>query len=306
MKNTTFFLLPLLILSLFSCQSEQDQLLSKIEAFEKQIDEEPTTENAEQMVDLYEQYIKQYPDDAENNARFLYRSAALMYRMNRFSAAISNLFKNINNFYESATTPMSAMFLGDIQLENLKNKEVAYSTYQSLIKAFPESEQAKKAIEKLPEGTPDFDTRLENMAEKIYNDSLNRIEYRIANTFIGSSEIYAALLPESASSADKLYKAAEVARSIRSFDKALELYKVIYDKYPDHEKAPQSLFMQAFTLDSDLKRVEEARDIYKAFISTYPEDDFADDAQVLLDNLGKDDEEIIEAITKGKQNTDEE
>jgi len=301
MKNTTYLLLPFLILALFSCQNENDKLLSEIEAFEKQIDEEPTTENAEQMLSMYEDYIKQNPEDAENNPRFLYRSAALLYRMNRFSAAVSALFKNINNYYESATTPMSAIFLGDIQLEKLKNQEVAYSTYQSLIEAFPDSEQAKEAIKKLPQGTPGLDARLKNMAENIYNDSLNRIEYRIANTYIGSNEIYAALLPESASSADKLYKAAEVARSVRSFDKALELYTVIHDKFPDHEKAPQSLFMQAFTLDSDLKRVEEAREKYEAFIKNYPNDDFADDAQVLLDNLGKDDEEIIEAITKGKQ-----
>jgi TolA-binding protein len=305
MKNTVYLFLLMTVLTLFACNNEQSQVQAEIEAAEKLIDEDPTTENAEALIKKYEDYISKNPEDAATNARYLYRSAALYYRMNRFNGATSALFKLINNYNESETTPMAVMFLGDIQLEKLNNQEIAYSTYQSLIEAFPDSEETKKAIEKLPEGINDFDARLAYMGENIYNDSLNRIEYRVANAFISSSEIHAVLMPEAEDSPDKLYKAAEVARSVRAFDKALGLYEIIHERYPDHEKSAQALFMQAFTLDSDMKQIDRAREKYEAFIAQYPEDDFVDDAQVLLENLGKDDEAIIEAITKGKSGSEE-
>ncbi|MEN0006956.1 MAG: tetratricopeptide repeat protein, partial [Bacteroidota bacterium] len=74
------------------------------------------------------------------------------------------------------------------------------------------------------------------------------------------------------------------------------IYDQIYENYPDYEKAPQSLFLKAFTQDNDLKRPDEARKLYEEFLERYPEDDFADDTQFLLENLGKDDEEIIKSF----------
>ena len=52
----------------------------------------------------------------------------------------------------------------------------------------------------------------------------------------------------------------------------------------------------AFTLDNDLQRHEEAKELYESFLEKYPDDDFADDTQFLLQNLGKTDEEIIQSF----------
>ena len=49
------------------------------------------------------------------------------------------------------------------------------------------------------------------------------------------------------------------------------------------------------TTSSKLTRPERRTN---GFCKQYPNDDFADDAQVLLDNLGKKDEEIIDNLTK--------
>ena len=93
-----------------------------------------------------------------------------------------------------------------------------------------------------------------------------------------------------------LHQAGETARSIRNYGKAIEIYDLIYNVFPDYEKAPQALFLKAFTLDNDLKQTEEAKALYEAFLEKHPDNEFADDTQFLLDNLGKDDEEIIQSF----------
>ena len=44
--------------------------------------------------------------------------------------------------------------------------------------------------------------------------------------------------------------------------------------------------MRAFTLDSDLKG-SMIDPLYEQFVADYPDDDFVDDAHILLENLGK-------------------
>lgn len=296
-----YLLVFLAIFSLMSCQSEQDRAQAAITELEKQLDAGPTTEKAQELLSAYQEYLAQFPDDADAAPRYLYRAAALEYRMNRFSAAIASLTQAIRGHYDSPHTSKVAAFLGDIYQDKLHNEANAATVYQALIRAFPDSEDAMKAKEKLPEGMASLEQRIQEMGSQMFNDSTSRIEYRVANNYINSTELYALLLPRSEEAPGMLYKGAEVCRTIRNFNKAMELYQQISEHFPDSEQAPKALFMQAFTLDYDLKQLEEARELYEKFIADYPNDDFADDAQVLLDNLGKDEEEIIRSFTEKEE-----
>jgi len=291
---TALFILP-------SCQSEQDKAQAQVTGLEQQIDADPTTEKAQELLAAYQDYLARFPDDAEAAPRYLYRAAALQYRMNRFSGAIASLTQAIKGYYDSPHTSKSTIFLGDIYQDKLNNEDNAITVYQALIRAFPDSEDSKKAHEKLPEGVVSLEQRIQDMGARMFDDSTGRIEYRIANNYISSAELYALIMPRSEEAPDMLYKAAEVCRTIRSFEKALELYVQVNEQYPDNKRAPQALFMRAFTLDYDLRQLEEARALYEKFIADYPNDDFADDAQVLLDNLGKDEEEIIRSFTEKEE-----
>src|SRR5690554_3461198 len=44
--------------------------------------------------------------------------------------------------------------------------------------------------------------------------------------------------------------------------KAIEHYKIVYEKYPDMSEAPQALFMVGFIQANELNRLEEARESY--------------------------------------------
>lgn len=112
---------------------------------------------------------------------------------------------------------------------------------------------------------------------------------------------YADAFPQDSSSVKKLAKAGEVARLGRQFDQALAIFDKIQNNYPNSREAAAALFMKAFTLDNDLKKLDEAKTAYEAFLAKYPNDEFADDAQFLLNNLGKSPEEIIKGFEKNAQ-----
>ncbi|MFO7444826.1 MAG: tetratricopeptide repeat protein [Ignavibacteriaceae bacterium] len=78
-----------------------------------------------------------------------------------------------------------------------------------------------------------------------------------------------------------------------SLEKASKIYREVYEKYPDSEEAPKSLFMSGFILANELKKFREATETYNLFLSKYPEDKLAVAARQELDNMGLTPEEII-------------
>lgn len=114
-------------------------------------------------------------------------------------------------------------------------------------------------------------------------------------------ENYAAAFPNDSVSAGFLYRAAEISRANGNFDHALVLYEKILSNHATSPLAAKALFMKAFTLDNDLKRLEDSRTVYEEFLKKYPDDDFADDASFLLKNLGKSEEEIMRQFEKSQE-----
>ncbi len=112
---------------------------------------------------------------------------------------------------------------------------------------------------------------------------------------------YAEAFPSDSNSVKFLSKAGETARLLRQFDRAFEIFDKIEKNYPESRESAAAMFMKAFTLDNDLKKFEEAKLAYEAFLKKYPNDDFADDAQFLLNNLGKSPEEIIKGFEQNPQ-----
>ena len=99
---------------------------------------------------------------------------------------------------------------------------------------------------------------------------------------------------------DYLLRAGEMASLINQYDRSLGYYDRILTDFPSSPKAATALFMKGYTLDDKLKKLEEAKTIYETFLQKYPNDEFADDAKFLLDNLGKSEEEIIKQFEANK------
>ncbi len=92
------------------------------------------------------------------------------------------------------------------------------------------------------------------------------------------------------------YRSAEVARAMNDPKRAATIYKDVHERYPTFSKAPEAMFMLAFTYDEDLKDYEAAKTTYTDFLKAHPKHSFADDTEMLLKNLGKSDEEILKEL----------
>lgn len=79
----------------------------------------------------------------------------------------------------------------------------------------------------------------------------------------------------------------------RSIQKSVELFRSIYDKYPNSDQAPVGLFMAGFVQANDLHDYVAASETYKLFLKTYPDHELATSAKEELDNMGLTPEEIL-------------
>ncbi len=141
---------------------------------------------------------------------------------------------------------------------------------------------------------------LTDLSKKMYNETTNRIDETVAEQFIASCEAFAKANPTHEKAPEYLLKAGETARTMKKFQRGLGLYDQVITNYAEHPKAAQALFLKGFTLDNDMKQVDQAKAIYESFLKKYPNDEFADDTQFLLNNLGKTDDEIIKSFEQNK------
>lgn len=287
----------LLVWGLSACQSEQQHAQSEISKQETVVENGGDPEAVSQLIQQYLAYTTNYPEDAGANPRYLYRAAALQYRLNNFDAARNSLEKAIRLYYGNENTPNAVLLLESIYQEKLKDRMASSILLQAAANSFPELARQEASVGAVQNsGLAPVTQRLDAVSRAMYPDTTGRIDLRRANDFITGVSVYALISPDGDQVPELLYKAAETARTVQAFSRAIELYDWLIEGYPNFEKVPQATFLKAFTLDNDLRRMEEARRIYEDFLATYPQDDFADDARFLLDNLGKTDEEIIQSF----------
>lgn len=289
------FVLLIAAVMISGCGTDAEK--SAIDALEQKLETSKDPKDAEALLEAYSKYLEEHPDDI-NNARYLYRSASVMFRMNRFATATDHLKLALRNYHESDNSAKTCDLLAEIYANKLQNPEAAATVRQALVAAFPGYEGIEKVKGEIAPETKPFKERMEDMIPQMFNETTGKVDYRFANNFVLNCELHALINPKDEENPTWLHRAAETARSIKLFPKAIEFYEWIYNGYPNSEKAPQALFLHGFTLDNDLKQYDEAKKQYEAFIKKYPDNEFADDAQFLLNNLGKSEEELIRSFEK--------
>lgn len=134
-------------------------------------------------------------------------------------------------------------------------------------------------------------------------DSIERVLYSTAATepinvkngelAVNAYANFAEAFPTDSMAPDYLFKAAEVASSIRLTQPAINYFDKLLKQYPNHKKAPIALFLKGFIYENDLHELGKANTIYNEVIKLYPKSKFAADAQACINNLGKSPEDLI-------------
>lgn len=138
--------------------------------------------------------------------------------------------------------------------------------------------------------------------KELYGDSTMSVDFSKAKDMIALYADFVKKYPDDIKAEDYLFKAGEVSMGVMQSNVAIKYFEQYYEKYPKGEKAPYSLFMQAFIYETQVKNIEKAKWYYEKFIHDFPTHKLAQDAKYSIANLGKSEEELIrgfEAMMEG-------
>lgn len=138
--------------------------------------------------------------------------------------------------------------------------------------------------------------------KKMYEDTLTDINVSVANNAIMLYSRYANNFPDDSASAEYLFRAGELCKALSKGQLALSYYERIENNYPNYPKLPVVIFMQGYINESQLGDLKKAKYHYQRYIDKYPKSKFAADLKVMIENLGKSDEELIKSFEKKEKN----
>lgn len=144
-------------------------------------------------------------------------------------------------------------------------------------------------------GSPekDLQSEIKNLEDSLFADPTKMIDKKMAQRLITKYIEFADVNPADPEAAGTLFKAGDMAMNLNMPQQAIQVFDRIMDTYPDFEKTPQCLFLKGYVYENDYKDLDKAKLIYEDFLMRYPDDEFADDAAISIQNLGKSPEELI-------------
>lgn len=139
----------------------------------------------------------------------------------------------------------------------------------------------------------DLNNSISMMEEKLYNSEDMQISKNEAIELIGLYEEYVSEFPDDSLAPVYLFRASDLSMNLQRPKETILLFNELIKEYPNYEKTPSVLFLKAFVYEDQLGDLDNAKKYYEEFLEKYPDNDFADDAEMSLKNLGKTPEELI-------------
>ncbi|MEP7195664.1 MAG: tetratricopeptide repeat protein [Saprospiraceae bacterium] len=290
-----FLMLGLLI---FQCKNDSKGSDPALSGIEKEFESKPTEENFSKLVNKYLEIIKDSAKDQDISA-LLVKAANASKKMNKSDYELlftNNLVKNYPTHEANKANIIRMISLLHLVGKHTTADVLAYS----YIKAYPDDSEVAALKSKLPkESTPE--SYILEIGQSIFSDTVKGFDDQKAMAYVDACEAFAMVIPNDPQASEFLFKAAETSTTLKTYDKSFSLYDWIISKYPNSSRAPIALFMKGFIFDGTLRDSSNAAKFYNEFIQKYPESPFVKDAKVLLSNLGKTDEQVLEEIkSKGK------
>jgi len=130
--------------------------------------------------------------------------------------------------------------------------------------------------------------------EAIFNEDGKNKAFQLVEAYLN----YADENPEDSITPEYLFKAGDIDMNLGNAPSAISTFnRIIYD-YPEYKKAPECLFLVAYIYENYLSDYGKATELYTLFVEKYPDNDFADDAEMSIQNMGKSPEELIKEFER--------
>lgn len=286
-------------LGLVSCNSDKKYPTKQIGELETAFKNNPSDSTYDKLITAYLEIMQDHKDDKSILEDVLIKCSVASTKMNNCRQTVIFLNNLIKNYYGRKDTPDNIVKMIEC-LRNIGKTEASDILSICFSQAFPGDNRKVEILAKLTQQiTPE--EYLVNLAKSIFPDTMNSYDKEKAFNYVDACEAYALVLPGSDKSPEFLFSAAQTSKLLQTYDKCISLFDWIIEKYPTHIKAENSSFMKGFLFDNDLKDTATARKFYNEFIQKFPKSEFVDDAQMLIRNLGKSEEEILQELQKKNQ-----
>lgn len=295
----TLFLVTLVTL-LFACKGRQTSETEAIDAQAAIYHQNPNDSTATALINVINQYIDAHGHADSATARFVLLAARVSEERNQLNQALGYYKMYLT---ENPTKPDHATHLASIItiLDRMNKAELNQVLYRSFVSRFPNDQHTSTYSSKIERKEVGIDSLLKEYGIRMFNDSIYRLDENIARLYVDASEAAVMAQPDLPNAPEYLHRAAETARTLRDIPKAISLYDWIINRYGDTPRGATALFLKAFTYDNDLKDFEKARTYYEEFLAKHPNNEFAESAKFLLENLGKSDEQLRQIIEEKKE-----
>jgi outer membrane protein assembly factor BamD (BamD/ComL family) len=134
---------------------------------------------------------------------------------------------------------------------------------------------------------------IKSLEGRLFSPKATGFDKPAADSLLHDYLTYIERFPEDTLGPNFTFKAANLAMNLDQPVKAVEMFDLFIKKYPTHPKTSVSMFFKAYVYENQMKDLEKAKEAYIQFLDRYPTGDFAMDAQVALNNLGKTPEQMV-------------
>ncbi len=282
---------------LLACKGNQNTEEKAIETQAALYKANPTDSTAQAYIQAISDYMADHGHADSTSSKYVLRAAKVSVERNQLNQALG-FYKMYMIEYPNQQDLDDR--LADVigLLEKLQKKDLLQFLYRSFSERFKDDSRAASYAALVERKDVTVDSLLKETGLRMFNDSIYRLDENIARLYVDASEAAVMAQPNLPAAPEYLHRAAETARTLRDIPKAITLYDWVIERYPQHPRGSTSLFLKAFTYDNDLKDYENARIYYEEFLEKYPNNEFAESAKFLLENLGKSDEELRQIIEK--------
>ena len=143
--------------------------------------------------------------------------------------------------------------------------------------------------------------RIHKLETRLFSSTATSLDKESADSLLMFYSNFIKEFPTDSMTRQYVFKAASLNMNTGNGKQAIELFDLYRSSYPTDPKAAMSLFFTAYIYENLLKNLDKAQELYILFIEKYPRNDFADDAQIALNNLGKSPDQMVKEFEERRR-----
>ena len=270
---------------------EQKTVEAALEAYKNSPDDN-TSKAFAQAYNTYTE-VNGYTDPVV--ATYMLEGARIAEKRQKLNTALSWYQSYFTRYYGAPETADQYFEMTSL-IEAFGKPELNQIFYKSLVKRFPSHPKAEAIKAKITDPSLSIDSSLHFVLKQIPNENMTGMHPETVQLYIEMVEVSVMTDTTLYLGPEHLVKAGEVGRMAKLYPRSIKLYDWVMRLYPTHRYGTSALFMKAYIYYFDLKDYEMANALIKEYQAKDPYGQFEYEANYLLNNPGKSEDDLVKAM----------